>query len=110
MTTKAREAFWDVALGNNTKLANLAKLAIKEAEDEAQQQRNPLWINPNDKTQKKFLPNIGEPILFCHKGNTYYGQHNGGSFQLGYGVTKRYYDTWSCHWMYLPAAHGIIKE
>ena len=38
---KARQAFWDVALGNNTKLANLAKLAIMEAENEAQQ-RKPL--------------------------------------------------------------------
>ena len=36
MSIKARQAFWDVALGNNSKLANLAKLAIQEAEDEAQ--------------------------------------------------------------------------
>ena len=30
--TTAREAFWKVALGNNTKFANLAKAAIAEAE------------------------------------------------------------------------------
>jgi hypothetical protein len=71
------------------------------------QQRKPLWIDPNDKTQAQFLPNIGEPILFCHEGKTYYGQHNGGSFQYGYGVTKRYYNTWECRWMRFPAAHGI---
>ena len=29
---KARQAFWNVALGNNSKLANLAKLAIDEVE------------------------------------------------------------------------------
>lgn len=29
---KARKAFWDAALGNNTNLANLAKAAIEEAE------------------------------------------------------------------------------
>ena len=72
-------------------------------------QRKPLteWIDPNDKTQERFLPNIGEPILFCHGGKTYYGQHNGGSFQYGYGVTKRHFNTWECRWMHLPAAHNI---
>ena len=45
MATKAREAFWNVALGNNSKLANLAKLAIKEAEDEAQQRT---WVGLTD--------------------------------------------------------------
>lgn len=72
-----------------------------------QPKREPLWIDPNDKTQAQFLPHIGEPVLFCHGGKTYYGHHNGGSFQYGYGVTKRHYNTWECRWMYLPAAHGI---
>ncbi len=63
-----------------------------------------MWINPNDKTQAKFLPNIGESILFCHGGKVYYGKHTGGAFQCGHGVTSRYFNTWSCHWMYLPAA------
>lgn len=40
MSIKARQAFWDVALGNNSKLANLAKLAIQEAENESN--REPL--------------------------------------------------------------------
>ncbi len=71
------------------------------------QQRKPLWIDPNDKTQAQFLPHIGEPVLFCHGGKTYYGRHTGGSFQYGAGVTKRDFNTWECRWMYLPAAHGI---
>lgn len=71
------------------------------------QQRKPLWIDPNEKSQEQFLPHIGEPVLFCHGGKTYYGLHNGGSFQCGYGVTKRYYNTWECRWMHLPDAHGI---
>ena len=50
MTTKAREAFWNIALGNNSKLANLAKLAIKEAEDEAQQRT---WVGLTDEEMKK---------------------------------------------------------
>jgi hypothetical protein len=73
-------------------------------------QRKPLWIDTNDKTQERFLPNIGEPVLFCHGGKTYLGKHTGGSFQSGNGVTKRYHNTWECHWMPIPAAHGIKGE
>ena len=76
----------------------------------APSQRKPLWIDPNDKTQTKFLPNIGEPVLFCHNSKTYYGRHTGGSFQCGAGVTKRNFNTWECRWMYLPAAHGIKEN
>lgn len=61
------------------------------------------WIDPNDKTQKQYLPHIGKPVLFCHSGNTYCGHHNGGSFQN----KDEYFNTWECRWMYLPAAHGI---
>ena len=61
------------------------------------------WIDPNDKTQKQYLPHIGEPVLFCHKGKTYCGHHNGGLFQN----QEKYFDTWECRWMPLPAAHGI---
>jgi len=71
------------------------------------QQRKPLWIDPNDKTQAKFLPNIGEPVLFCNDGKTYHGKHNGGSFECRGGIAKRYFNTWECRWMHLPAAHGI---
>jgi len=71
------------------------------------QQRKPMWIDTNDKTQAQFLPHIGEPVLFCHGGKTYYGRHTGGSFQYGSGVTKRDFNTWECHWMPIPAAHGI---
>lgn len=62
------------------------------------------WIDPNDKTQNKFLPWIGESVLFCHDGLTYYGQHTGGSFQTRQGVTARHFNTWECRWMYPPVA------
>lgn len=71
--------------------------------------RKPLsdWIDPNDKTQKQYLPNIGEPVLFCHEGKTYYGKHNGGSFQYRGIFQPQYFSTWECRWMPIPAAHGI---
>lgn len=62
------------------------------------------WIDPNDKTQKRFLPHIGEPVLFCCDGVTYYGVHTGGSFKTGQGITARNFNTWECRWMYPPAA------
>lgn len=62
------------------------------------------WIDPNDKTQKQCLPWIGEPCLFAHGGQTYYGRHTGGSFQTGQGVTARNFPTWDCVWMPLPKA------
>ena len=64
------------------------------------------WIDPNDKTQKQYLPHIGEPVLFCHGGKTYCGHHNGGSFQN----QDEYFNTWECRWMHLPAAHGIKEN
>ena len=66
------------------------------------------WVDPNDKTQEQYLPHIGEPVLFCHEGKTYMGKHTGGSFQSE--VTNQYFNTWFCHWMYLPAAHGIKEK
>jgi flagellar biosynthesis chaperone FliJ len=66
------------------------------------------WVDPNDKTQEQYLPHIGEPVLFCHEGKTYMGKHTGGSFQSE--VTNQYFNTWFCHWMYLPAAHGIKEN
>lgn len=62
------------------------------------------WIDPNDKTQKQYLPWIGEACLFAHAGITYYGRHTGGSFQTGQGVTARNFPTWDCVWMPLPKA------
>lgn len=72
--------------------------------------REPQWIDPNDKTQPQYLPHIGEPVLFCHKGNTYYGKHTGGSFVSGVGFAQKHFNTWHCHWMYPPAAHGITQK
>jgi len=62
------------------------------------------WIDPNDKSQKQYLPHIGEKVLFCCDGEVYYGHHTGGAFQKGYGVTKSLFPTWDCMWMPLPAA------
>lgn len=62
------------------------------------------WIDPNDKTQEKFLPHIGEKILFCCDGVVRYGHHTGGSFQSGYGATANHFPTWDCYWMPLPVA------
>lgn len=73
-------------------------------------QRNPLtdWIDPNDKAQERFLPNIGEPVIFCCRGETYIGTHTGGGFQDAFDE-ENYFNTWSCRWMPIPipAAHGI---
>ena len=60
------------------------------------------WINPNDKTRKQYLPRIGENVLFCHSGVTYYGKHTGGSFQSF--NPPRLFETWICLWMYPPKA------
>jgi hypothetical protein len=62
------------------------------------------WINPNDKTQEKFLPFIGEKCLFAFEGAVYYGHHTGGSFTTGQGVTRRFFPTWDCFWVPLPSA------
>jgi hypothetical protein len=66
------------------------------------------WVNPNEKSQKQFLPHIGEPVLFCHDGVTYFGKHTGGSFTTGQGITTRNFNTWECHWMYPQSAK--LKE
>lgn len=60
------------------------------------------WINPNDKTQQQYLPHIGEQVLFCHGGKTYFGKHNGGSFQSF--TPPKFFNTWECRWMYPPEA------
>lgn len=73
-------------------------------------QRKPLtdWIDPNDKAQERFLPNIGETVIFCCRGETYIGTHTGGGFQDAFDE-ENYFNTWSCRWMPIPipAAHGI---
>ena len=62
------------------------------------------WINPNNKTQARYLPNIGEKVIFAHGDKTYYGHHTGGSFKTGAGVTAKHFDTWVCVWMPIPQA------
>lgn len=71
----------------------------------AEQPAQLTWVDPNDKTQKQYLPHIGEPVLFCHGVKTYTGKHTGGSFKSD--VTNQYFNTWECRWMYLPAARNI---
>lgn len=66
------------------------------------QQSCALWIDPNDKSQKQFLPHIGEAVLFKHAGRVYTGKHTGGGFKADYPL-GRMFTTWDCEWMY-PAA------
>ena len=58
------------------------------------------WIDPNDKNQAQYLPHIGEKVLFCYSGVTFWGIHTGGSFKSGHGVCSKYFPTWDCFWMY----------
>ena len=79
-----------------------AEKARTEAESAGPQPDADGWINPNDKTRKQYLPHIGEKVLFCHAGVTYYGKHTGGSFQ-SFSPPRRFC-TWDCLWMYPPNA------
>lgn len=81
---------------------------VEPAHELPSSQAQRTWVDPNDKTQKQYLPHIGEPVLFCNNGVTYMGKHTGGSFQSE--VTNQYFNTWECQWMYLPAAHGIKEN
>jgi len=39
------------------------------------------WVNPHDKTQKQWLPWIGERVIFQTKtGEVFEGKHGGGSW------------------------------
>jgi hypothetical protein len=67
------------------------------------------WINPSDKTQRKFLPDIGDKVLFCNGNRVYYGHHTGGGFRTGQGAATKYFGTWDCYWMPIPLAHVITK-
>lgn len=60
------------------------------------------WIDPNNKAQERYLPDIGDKCFFIHNGIRYYGFHTGGSFQSGHGATARHFDTWDCAWMPIP--------
>jgi len=87
----------------------LVNLAVARFGNTTPPQRKPMWIDPNDKTQAKFLPNIGEPVVFCCRGETYIGTHTGGGFQDVFDE-ENYFNTWSCRWMpisFIEAAHGI---
>jgi hypothetical protein len=68
------------------------------------------WINPNDKIQRKFLPDIGDKVFFCNGGRVYYGHHTGGGFRTGQGAATKYFGTWDCYWMPIPPAHGITEK
>jgi hypothetical protein len=66
---------------------------------EAQAPAVPAWINPCDKSQDRYLPNIGEAVLFKHEGRVYTGKHTGGSFKADFPLGK-HFDTWDCVWVY----------
>ena len=85
-------------------LTEKARAAIARAEAALAEPRPEAdgWINPNDKTRKQYLPHIGEKVLFCHAGVTYYGKHTGGAFQSF--NPPRLFETWICLWMYPPKA------
>ena len=68
------------------------------------------WMDPNDKTQARYLPHIGEPVLFSHKGRVYYGKHTGGSFTAGAGACAQHFVTWDCMWRPMPAAPGAQEN
>jgi hypothetical protein len=67
------------------------------------------WVNPCDKSQERYLPDIGEAVLFKHEGRVYTGRHTGGSFKADFPLGK-HFDTWNCLWTYpsvldsMPAA------
>jgi hypothetical protein len=98
------EVYWHTNPALNDYIRANGKELVYATTPAAQRQ----WVDPNDKTQEQYLPHIGEPVLFCHEGKTYMGKHTGGSFQSE--VTNQYFNTWFCHWMYLPAAHGIKEK
>lgn len=89
---------YNAVLKQRDELLEALELQERQNELAAKQQ----WIDPNDKTQPRYLPHIGEPVLFCHQGKTYYGLHTGGSFKAGHGVTAKLFGTWDCMWMPLP--------
>ena len=97
------------AAGYGEQGADPVQVLRRVALDLVEQRQDAKWIDPNDKTQKQYLPYIGERVLFCHKGHVYFGKHTGGSFQSGHGATAMDFMTWDCRWMYPPAAHAITK-
>ena len=97
-TVNALQERCDELLKQRDELLEALELQERQNELAAKQQ----WIDPNDKTQPRYLPHIGEPVLFCHQGKTYYGLHTGGSFKAGHGVTAKLFGTWDCMWMPLP--------
>jgi hypothetical protein len=76
---------------------------LRKAHLAAPQQAIPSgWNDPNDKTQAKYLPWIGEKCLFTFGGKVFYGHHTGGSFQSF--SPPKLFPTWECLWQELPTA------
>ncbi|MFA5386829.1 MAG: hypothetical protein WC322_00320 [Candidatus Paceibacterota bacterium] len=71
-------------------------------------QEHSVWVNPCDKSQDRYLPNIGEPVLFKHEGRVYTGRHTGGSFKADFPLGK-HFGTWDCLWAY-PAALDTLPQ
>lgn len=94
---------WHCTIALDPQVSEQAAELVKQARREA-------WIDPNDKTQKQFLPHIGETVLFCCGGNTYWGRHDGKYFVSGFGVTSLEATTEECHWMYPPKAIRALGD
>lgn len=79
--------------------AELRRLHAQASALSAAQAGVPAWINPCDKSQERYLPDIGEAVLFKHEGRVYTGKHTGGSFKSDFPLGK-HFDTWDCVWVY----------
>ena len=84
-----------------------AKLAAQALS--AAQAGVPAWINPCDKSQERYLPDIGEAVLFKHEGRVYAGKHTGGSFKSDFPLGKRF-GTWDCVWAYPSALDSAAPQ
>lgn len=68
MNNTARKAFWNMALGDNSKLANLAKQAIAEAEEQIIKEREECAKHFDAlKGTKWFAENVAEEIRTRYK-------------------------------------------
>jgi hypothetical protein len=79
-----------------------------EAGQKAKIQRR--WIDPNDKTLRVFIPEVGQPVLFRYGNETYFGKRIDEAFQTGYGKHTRYFKVWACKWLPLDTALMNTQE
>lgn len=100
--TQAESRIYETAFTNGWNRRTSLPLPAAGQEPVARAPERSAWINPCDKSQDRYLPNIGEPVLFKHEGRVYTGKHTGGSFKADFPLGK-HFDTWNCMWAY-PSA------